>query len=96
MKRIDYLKIKIITVKVDEYRNMTRNSINILIGNFRWIPKKFKKRFDANIIVKFENDLTCNFRARIRHNGDQKDLISLNGNFLILNPYPVVPAGLSE
>ena len=80
---IDNLKIKNITVKVDNYRKWTRNSINILTGNFRWIPKKFKRRFDAKIIVKFENDLTCNFRARIRHNGDQKDHISLKGNSII-------------
>jgi len=83
LKDIDNLKIKNIIVKVDKYRKWTRNSINILIGNFRWIPKKFKKRFDANIIVKFENDLACSFKARIRHSGDQKDHISLKGNSII-------------
>ena len=54
-----------------------------MIGNFRWIPNKFKKRFDANVIVKYENGLKCNLRARIRNNGNQKDHIALKGNSII-------------
>ena len=80
---LDKLKIKNINIKVDNYRKWTRNSINILIGNFRWIPQKFKKRFSSDITVKFENDLICNFRGRIRHNGDQKDHIALKENSII-------------
>ena len=83
LKDIDNLKIKNIEVKIDNYRKWTRNSINILIGNFRWIPEKYKTRFNANVTVKFENDLECDFRARVRHNGDQKDHISLKGNSII-------------
>ena len=83
LKNIDNLKIKNIAVKVDNYRKWTKNSINILIGNFRWIPEKFKKRFDENVTVKFENDLTWSLKARIRHNGDQKDHISLKGNSIV-------------
>ena len=77
------LKIKNIYVRVDNNRKWTKNSLRILIGNFRWIPKKFKKRFDADVIVKFENNLTCNLRARIRNNGNQKDHIALKGNSII-------------
>ena len=77
------LKIERISVRVDNNRKWTENSLRILIGNFRWIPNKFKKRFDANVIVKFENGLTCNLRARIRNNGNQKDHIALKGNSII-------------
>ena len=77
------LKIEKISVRVDNNRKWTENSLRILIGNFRWIPNKFKKRFDANVIVKFENGLTCNLRARIRNNGNQKDHIALKGNSII-------------
>ena len=59
LKNIDNLKIKNIEVKVDNYRRWTRNSLNIITGNFRWIPQKYKKRFNANVSVKFENDLIC-------------------------------------
>ena len=83
LKDIDNLQIKSINVKIDNYRKWTRNSINILIGNFRWIPKKYKKRFNARVVVKFGNDLECSFKARIRHNGDQKDHISLKDNSII-------------
>ena len=44
LKNIDNLKIKNITVKVDEYRKWIRNTISILIGNFRFIPEKFKNK----------------------------------------------------
>ena len=40
LKDIDNLKIKNINVKINNYRKWTRNGINILIGNFRWIPEK--------------------------------------------------------
>ncbi len=83
IKEINKQKIKYINVKVENYRRWTRNSLNILIGNFRWIPEKYKKRFNANIEVEFENDLKCSFEARIRHNGDQKDHIALKGNSII-------------
>jgi len=77
------LKIKNINIKVNNYRKWAENSLRILIGNFRWIPKRYKKRFDASVIVQFENDITCNFNARIRNNGNQKDHIALKGNSII-------------
>jgi len=83
LKSINSLKIKNITVEVDKYKRWTRNSLNILIGNFRWIPKRFKKRFDADVKVEYENDITCSFQARIRNNGNQKDHIALKGNSII-------------
>ena len=80
---LDNLKIKNINVKIDDHRKWTKNSLNILIGNFRWIPKKFKKRFNSNVTVKFENGLLCTFKARVRNNGNQKDHIALKGNSII-------------
>ena len=83
IETLDNQKIKKIEVIVDNYRKWTRNSLKILTGNFRWIPQQYKKRFNANVIVKFENELTCTFRARVRHNGDQKDHIALKENSII-------------
>ena len=76
----DKLKIEKIDIDIKSYKKWTRNSLKILIGNFRFIPEKFKKRFNANITVNFENNLKCTFNARIRHSGDQKDHISLEKN----------------
>lgn len=79
----DFLKVKNIIVEVNKYKKWTKNSLNILIGNFRWIPKKYKKRFKSNILVEYSNGLKCNFKARIRNNGNQKDHIALKGNSII-------------
>ena len=80
---INKLKIKKITVDVDKNKEWTKNSLKILIGNFRWIPKRFKKRFGANVYVLYENKLSCKFRGRIRNNGNQKDHIALKDNSII-------------
>ena len=83
LKKLDNSKIEKIEIKAHKYKKWMRNSLNILIGNFRWIPQKYKKRFNANIVVNFENNLTCAFKARVRHSGDQKDHISLKENSII-------------
>ena len=49
LNNLDNLKIKNINVKTNNYRKWTRNSLRILIGNFRWIPKKYK-RLKLNLI----------------------------------------------
>ena len=82
-KNINNLKIENITVNVDKNKKWTKNSLKILIGNFRWIPRKYKKRYDADISVVFENNLFCNFRGSIRNNGNQKDHIALKNNSII-------------
>ena len=73
IKNIDNLKIRNISVEFDNYRKWTKNSLKILTGNFRWVPKKYKRRFDAEVIVDFEKDLTCSFKARVSDNGEDGD-----------------------
>ena len=77
------LQIKSIDIKIDKYKKWKKNGLRIIIGNFRWIPSKFKKRFKGNVIVSYSNDFKCTFRASIRHNGDQKDHIRLIDNEII-------------
>ena len=76
-------QIKNIEIKIKKYRQWTENGIRIITGNFRWIPDRYKKRFKGDVIVNYDNKLKCNFTARIRHNGDQKDHIQLKDNSLI-------------
>ena len=80
LKNLDKVKIKDIEVNFKNNRKWTKNGIKILIGNFRLIPKKYKKRFKATVIVNFENNLKCNFKARIRFQGDRKDHIAIKEN----------------
>ena len=82
-KEINKLKIKNIIINVDKNKEWTKNSLKILIGNFRWIPKRFKRRFSADVYVLFENNLSCKFRGRVRNNGNQKDHIALKDNSII-------------
>ena len=46
-KNLDQLSITQIDIDLDDYRKWTKNSLRIVIGNFRYIPSKFKKRFKA-------------------------------------------------
>ena len=80
LKNLDKVKIKEIEINFKNNRKWTKNGIKILIGNFRFVPEKYKKRFKASVTVNFENNLKCNFKARIRFMGDQKDHIALKGD----------------
>jgi hypothetical protein len=77
---LDQLKIKNIEVKIFKDRRWKKNSLRIFIGNFRFIPDKYKKWLKANIIVNYENDLICIFKAKVKFHGDQKDHLILKGN----------------
>jgi len=80
LKNIDNQKIKFIEVKLNNSRKWSKNSLKILIGNFRIISSKYKKRFGAKVIVTYENNFTCVYEASIRHSGDQKDHIKTKDN----------------
>lgn len=68
--------IKEIEIKFNNYRKWQVNNISIITDTSHVIKEKFKQKFKANIIVKFQNDFTCKFKARIRSHGDLKDHIN--------------------
>ena len=80
IEKINNLLIKKIEIDINEYRKWVVNSIRIITGNFRFIPQKYKKRFQAKILVTYENDIHCVLEGRVRHSGDAKDHIALQGN----------------
>jgi len=69
------LKIKKINIKIKNYRKWQVNNIKILTNNTHVIPDKFKKKFKAKLFVIFENNISCNYQAKIRTHGDLKDHI---------------------
>ena len=75
--------IKKIEIDINNHRKWTVNGVRILTGNFRFVPSKYKKRFNAKVSVSYEDDLKCFFEASVRHSGDQKDHISIQGNNII-------------
>ena len=72
---VDNSLIKLIEVDINDYRKWTINSVRILTHRYRYVPDKFKKRFDATITVTYGNKNKCIFDASVRHSGDEKDHI---------------------
>ena len=77
------IKIENINIDVHKYRNWIVNSVRIITSRSRYVSDRYKQRFKADILVNFEDGSSCNFAGRIRHHGDEKDHISLNGNTII-------------
>tara|TARA_A100001011_G_C14296541_1_gene838709 strand:+ start:294 stop:2645 length:2352 start_codon:yes stop_codon:yes gene_type:complete len=77
-EKANYPKIEQIDVKINKSKNWTVNSLRIATGNFRFIPSKYKKRFNSTLLVNFKNNLNCKYKAAVRFSGDQKDHIDLN------------------
>ena len=59
------------------------NSINIITSNSRFVSSRFKNRFNATITIIYADNSKCIYTGRIRHHGDEKDHISLQGNSII-------------
>ena len=76
--QIDYPSIENIEIMVNKNKQWIVNSLKIAIGNFRFIPSRYKKRFNATLNVNFKNNLSCKYNAFVRFSGDQKDHIDLN------------------
>lgn len=73
-------RIQNIEIDIQDYRKWTVNGLRVLIGNFRWVSEKYKKRFPANIVVNFDDGLKCKYSAKVRHSGNQKDHVELKEN----------------
>ena len=83
LNKLDELKIELIEVKVKNYRKWIKNGVKILISRSRVTPATYKKRFAADIIIKYEGGLQCKFPAKIRHSGDFEDHIVVVKNSFI-------------
>ncbi len=73
---IDNLKIELIEVDIHDYRKWTVNGVRILTNRYRFVPDKFKRRYDSTITVSYEDKSVCVLEGRIRHSGDEKDHIN--------------------
>lgn len=83
-QKIDELKIENISIEFSKNKQWVKNLFNIHLyfekkkyesehekwfSNFR-IKDKYKKRFNANILVKFKDYKKCKFKAKVRVTGD--------------------------
>jgi len=79
---IDNKKPDLIEIRVDNNRKWQKNNFKIHTNDFPDILRKFKKKFKATIIVHYNQNFKCEFKAKIRQSGDHKDHIKfINGKF---------------
>ena len=52
VENFDKLRIKKIEIDNNNYRKWTVNGIRIITNKFRFTPEKYKKRFNAKILMK--------------------------------------------
>jgi len=70
-KSIENIKIEVL-----KFRKFIKNYYRIILSKTKNIPPKFRKKFNAKVIVNY-NFGTCSFKARVWQNGDWKDHIGI-------------------
>ena len=80
LEKIDNLKIKLIEIDIHDYRGWTVNGVRIITNRFRYVPDKYKQRYDSTIVVTYEDNSQCSLQGRVRHSGDEKDHIGQTQN----------------
>ena len=77
--------VEFLDIKFDKYRKWTSNGLKILSqkNNNNFIPKKYKKRFQANLIVYHKDGTQCFLKAEIRQSGDHFDHIVFNNGNIV-------------
>ena len=71
----DINEINTIEIKVNDYRKWTKNTLEAFISKDTSITSKYKKRFSADLKVKYSFG-ECIHKAKIRLHGDWKDHIN--------------------
>ena len=87
-KKIDNNVPKIIKIEIKKNRKWQKNNYrmvkSISLNDFVVIPKKYKKKFNAKLEVKFAEEITCTFNAVVRQHGKMADHIGISrGNVTV-------------
>ena len=59
VKDIDNLRIKLIEIDVHDYRKWTVNGVRILTNRYRYVPDKYKRRFNSTVTVTYQDESKC-------------------------------------
>ncbi len=73
-------QIKEIKIDISDSKKYAKNSIRILLDKRHNIRKRFKKKYSANIFVKYDFG-ECKFKGKVWQLGDWKDHIIWDRNF---------------
>lgn len=72
---IESKSIKFIDISTPKSKKWTKNYFKALKSPGKTIVERYKKRFDADLKILFNNGLECSFPAKIRISGDYKEHI---------------------
>ena len=91
----DYIKkinkpdqISLIKIKIADSKKYTMNFLNIITSSNEDIPQDLKKKFDAKLTVKYKFG-ECNYSAKVRQHGDQRDHLEFGSSGSILRSLDV-------
>lgn len=74
------LRPNAIDIKIEDYRKWELNNLRILTNETHFIPSKLKKKYDSEINLIYNENISCSLKAKIRIHGDLKDhIIYSNG-----------------
>ena len=62
-----------ISIDIDDQRKWYTNLFRAVVWHGINTPPKFRKNFDAKVIINFKDNLECKFKAKVRLHGDAKD-----------------------
>ena len=64
-----------LSITINNQNKWYKNLFRAIVWHGINTPKKFRKNFNAKVIVNFKEDLECEFKAKVRIHGDGKDHI---------------------
>ena len=80
--KIDNNLPRLIEIKVNKERKWQTNNLRMIKDHSAVIHKKYKKKFKAKLNLKFDDEIKCEFKVKIRQNGDWMDHIRfVDGKF---------------
>ena len=74
----EFSNIKNLEIEMDNQRDWYQNLSELFLSNGVIIESSYKKRFNAEVTVLFDNNLSCRFNSKIRISGDFKDHIKFS------------------
>lgn len=69
-----------LSITINDQNKWYKNLFRVIVWHGLTTPEKYKKNFNAKVIVNFKENLECEFKAKVRIHGDFKDHIQNTSN----------------
>lgn len=64
-----------LSITMNDQNKWYKNLFRVIVWHGLTTPEKYKKNFNAKVIINFKENLECEFKAKVRIHGDFKDHI---------------------